>query len=370
MRQIVKKHNLAAFFSAAAAVIAAIVLVTAFGACKKQQIAQGDTDVPKFENGALTEPYRLKVPDQMYFDFTIAKEQGFFEEVGIIKEDTGKLPSGTTVVQSVISGDNDLMGSGHVTDIVNARNAGAKIKIVMQGHIDNAELGKGHMYLYVRNDSPIQSGADLKGKKIGVVDRGTCSDLMLAEYLYQNGLTEKDTEIITMPDLQQITSLKSGQIDVAAIHVLYAMNAEAQNTPDNKIFRLLETSYNIGYRATNSTLGADAFGTAVRAFSERFIAEHPSIVKAYIAANLKAQRWSNAHFEEASKIYADTMGLENAGGNWFDESQAGCDEAKLQFWIDMMEKHNWIEKGSVNVKDIYTNDLNPYLSGELEIPVF
>jgi len=352
-----------------AALLIAMVFVSVTG-CKKKNAAVV-RDAREFVNGRLSEPYGLKVPDQMLFDFTIANEKGFFEEAGIVKENTGALPAGTTLVQTVVSGENDLMGSGHVTDIVNARRAGAKIKIVMQGHIDHPDAGKGHMYIYVRDDSPIRSGKDLKGKKIAVVDRGTCSDLLLTEYLFQNGLAEKDLEIVTMPDLQQVTALKDGRIDVATLHVLYAMNADAQNTPGKTLFRVLETSYNIGVRAANGDpAGGDAFGTAVRAFSEKFLAEHPAVVKAYIAANLKAQRWSNANFDEASRIYADTMRLENAGGNWFDPEDIGVDEAKLQFWLDLMEKHGWIEPGSVNVKEIYTNEFNPYLSGEVPVPVF
>jgi hypothetical protein len=35
-----------------------------------------------------------------------------------------------------------------------------------------------------------------------------------------------------------------------------------------------------------------------------------------------------------------------------------------------MVKHGWIEAGSVNARDLFTNDLNPYLSGELPVPSF
>ncbi|MDR2601703.1 MAG: ABC transporter substrate-binding protein [Spirochaetaceae bacterium] len=362
-----RRGKTAAAGRAGFAVLLAAALAFLGGACSKKEPAASAGAVSRaFVNGVLTEPYKLKVPDQMYFDFTIAKEKGFFEEVGIIKENTGALPSGTTLVQTVVSGDNDLMGSGHVTDVVNARNAGAKIKIVMQGHIDHPDLGKGHMYFYVRDDSPIKSGADFKGKKVAVVNRGTCSDLMLQEYLYQNNLTENDVEIVVMPDLQMLPALKQGQVDVGALHVLYAMNAVAEGG-----YRQIASSYEIGTAAAGGdTFGGDAFGTAVRAFSEDFINKNPDVIKAYIAANLKAQRWSNANFDEASEIYAVTMELKNAGGNWFDPEDLGVDERKVQFWLDMMVKHGWLEAGSVKASDLYTNDLNPYLNGELPEPAF
>jgi ABC-type nitrate/sulfonate/bicarbonate transport system substrate-binding protein len=276
------------------------LIVGGIGCSKKQNNASSEAVAFKFADGTLSEPYHLKVPDQMLFDFTIAKEKGFFDEVGIIKENTGALPTGTTLVQTVVSGDNDLMGSGHVTDVVNARNAGAKIKIVMQGHTDHPDLGKGHMYFYVWEDSPVKTGADFKGKKIAVASRGTCADLMLQEYLFQNGLKESDIEIVVMPDLQAVQALKQRQVDIAALHVLYAMNAAAQGG-----YRQIISSYEIGKAAAGGDpFGGDAFGLAVRAFSEDFIRNKPDVVKAYIAANFKAQRWSNAHFEEASEIYA------------------------------------------------------------------
>ncbi len=335
-----------------------VLMVSALisGCGKKEASTVGENAGPKFVDGKLTQEFQLKVPDQMLFDFTIAKEKGYLSEVGIVPQNTGVLPTGTTLVQTLISGQNDLMGSGHVTDIVNARKAGAKIKIVMEGHIDSPDPDKGHMYLFVRDDGKINSAQDLIGKKIAVAGLGTCAELMVDEYLRQNGIGRDKVELIVMKDLQQEQSLRQGQIDAAFLHVLYAVNARTRPG-----LKQLVSSYEIGAADGHG----DAVGLAVRAFSEDFINKYPDVVKAYIVANHRAQQWANNNFTEAAAIYARINEVQYGGGNLFPDD-VGVDEAKIQYWLDVMERNGWIKPGEINAKDLYTNDLNPFLSGEVK----
>jgi hypothetical protein len=42
------------------------------------------------------------------------------------------------------------------------------------------------------------------------------------------------------------------------------------------------------------------------------------------------------------------------------------DNDKIQFWVTLMEKNGFAEPGTVKVADLYTNELNPYYTGELK----
>ncbi|MDF2935509.1 MAG: hypothetical protein K0Q90_882 [Paenibacillaceae bacterium] len=318
--------------------------------------AKTENGGPKFVNGKLTSDFKLKVPSNWVYDFTMADKKGFFKEVGIVPEDTGAIRSGT-LLQTVIQGQNHLMGSGHVINIAAARKAGAKIKIVQTAMVDNPDEDKGHMYLFVQDNGKINTPKDLTGKKIAVSGLGSCGELLVSEYLRQNGIARDKVEFVVMEDQQQEQALrKGGQIDAAFLHAAYAM--EARSRPGLKT---LVSSYQIGEAAGNGEAG----GLAIRAFSEDFIAKYPDVIKAYIVANYRAQQWSNEHFEESKKIYAEQQGVAKSGGNWHPKDK-WVDEKKIQFWIDLMVKNGFAKEGEINVKDLYTNDLNPFYTGEIK----
>jgi len=39
-------------------------------------------------------------------------------------------------------------------------------------------------------------------------------------------------------------------------------------------------------------------------------------------------------------------------------------EPPIQYYIDILEQEGKIPKGKVNVKDVYTNEFNPFASGQ------
>ncbi|AJA49424.1 hypothetical protein CPAST_c33580 [Clostridium pasteurianum DSM 525 = ATCC 6013] len=325
----------------------------------------GDSSKPyigKLVNGKLTKPFNLKVPTQTGFnEIIIADKKGFLKEVGINLQYTGVLPANVSLAQSVVKGDNDLYNSGHVVTIAQARQAGAKLKIVLQGMVDSADFDKTHMTWVVRNDNKINSPKDLVGKKIAMSSRGSCAELWNSEFLRQNGVDVSKNQIVVMPDQQQVQALKQGNIDVAILHAPYNMKAK------NLGLKVLTTSYKIGETAGDGITS----GLAVRAFSEDFIKKYPDVVKAYIIADLKAQQYIMDHYDEALKIDADylKMDVKDVSGNAYPVDQKWLKPEQVNFWIDIAEKNKFTgfeTPGKVKATDLYTNDLNPYYTGELK----
>jgi len=314
-----------------------------------------DSGSYQFKDGKLANEYHLKVIKGGAFDYAMADLNGFFKEVGIVTDYLGPLKGGT-LTQAVVKGDVDVMHSGHVINIAMARQAGMKIKIVMEGMVDNPDKDKGHMYWMVQDNGKINSAQDVIGKKIAVSNRGGCADLLTYEYLRQNGIRQDQVELVNMPDTQQEQALRQGLVDVAVLHSIFSL--AAQQRPGVKV---LVSSYQIGEAAGDGEAG----GLAVRAFSEDFIAKHPDVVKAYIAGNYRGQQWGNKNFEEAKSLWAKYNDAPISGGNWHSKDK-WVDEKKIQFWVDMMERNGFAKPGEINVKDLYTNDLNPFFTGELK----
>ncbi|MDU4960456.1 MAG: ABC transporter substrate-binding protein [Sporomusaceae bacterium] len=341
----------------AAVLLTASLLLGGCGGNAAEQTKAADGK-PKFINGKLDKEFTLKVPTQTGFnEIYIGERLGFYKDVGLNIEYTGSM-SGGLLAQSVIKGDNHLFAAGHVLTISQARQAGAKIKMVLQGSYDNPEPDKIHMTYLVREDSPIKSAQDLIGKKVSISYIGSCTELLFSEYLRQNGVSKDQVTFVPMPDNQAENSLRQGIIDVAGIHNIFTQSALKRGG-----LRPLTHTYAIGTAAGNGP----ASSYSARAFSEDFIRENPDVVKAYIAATVRTQHWINANYAEALKIAADHLKIDpaKAAGTVY-PTENGIDPEKVAFWIRMMEQNQFVETGSVKAADIYTNDLNPYLSGEIK----
>ncbi|MBP2032948.1 ABC-type nitrate/sulfonate/bicarbonate transport system substrate-binding protein [Clostridium algifaecis] len=349
-------------------VLSVVVVVSTFTGCGSKKSSESnvnDSTKPytgKFVNGKLTKPFHLKIETQTGFnEAIIADKKGFFKQVGIIPEYTGVLSPNVSLAQSVTKGDNDLFDSGHVVTIASARDAGAKLKIVLTSMVDSPDFDKTHMTWFVRSNSNIKSAKDLVGKTIAMSGRGSCAELWNAEFLRQNGVDVKKTKIVVMKDQQQEQALKQGNIDVAILHSPYNMKIKNDGGA-----RILTTSYKIGQKAGDG----QASGLAVRAFSENFIKKYPDVVKAYIVADLKAQQYIDKNYQESLKIAADylKMNIKDMSGNIYPD-QKWIKPEQINFWIKTAEKNkltNFEVPGKVKASDLYTNSLNPYYTGELK----
>jgi ABC-type nitrate/sulfonate/bicarbonate transport system substrate-binding protein len=319
-------------------------------------------DGRSFVNGKLDKRFTLKLVRPTQFNEAIfADRRGFFDEVGIDVEYVGALPQGVSLAQAVQTGIVDMFGSGHTTNIVLARQAGVKLKIVNAGTLDSPDFAQTHMTWFVREGSGIETAADVKGKTLALTSLGGCAELWTIVYLQQNGLTREDIEIVVINrELAVEQALRQGQVDIGILH-----------GPNNRIayeasgLEILKKSYEIAAAAGDGTLSA----VGVRAFTEEFIAEHPAAVKAYVTAVNRAQAWANANYEQALAVAADFLEVDHSliAGYPYTESR-WVEGEKIAFWVKTAEDNKFTgfeTPGAVKVEDLYTNDYNPFFLGEL-----
>ncbi|MDF2873566.1 MAG: ABC-type nitrate/sulfonate/bicarbonate transport system, periplasmic component [Sporomusa sp.] len=331
-------------------------------AVDSKQTAAADEGSPKFVNGKLTQTFKLKLPTPTGFnEIIVADKKGFLKEVGLEVEYTGTLPQNATLAQSVIQGYNHVFGSGHATTIASARQAGANLKIVQAGTLDSPEFDKTHMTWFVKSGSGITKAEDLRGKTIAMSGKGSCAELFNSEFLRQNGINPNETKIIVMNDLQQEQALRRSDIDVAILHAPHNMKAKNNGGLD-----ILATSYKIAAGAGDGRFSA----VGVRAFSEDFIKKYPDVVKAYIVATVKTQHYINDHYEDAMKIAAEFLkvDVQDMAGTTYG-TYKWVQPEQIKFWVDLAEKNKlsgFETPGKVIAEDLYTNEYNPYYTGELK----
>ena len=152
--------------------------------------------------------------------------------------------------------------------------------------------------LVVREDSPLKSVADLKGKKIAAT-KGTDPFLFALRALHTAGLTRDDVEIVNLQHPDGRTALASGQVDAWAGLDPHMAAAQVDDGA-----RLL-------YR--NVDFNTYGFLNA----REDFIKEHPDTLARVLKVYEHARVWIGTHPDETAKIISQ-------------ESKVSLPVAKLQ----------------------------------------
>jgi sulfonate transport system substrate-binding protein len=147
--------------------------------------------------------------------------------------------------------------------------------------------------LVVAKGSPIQSVADLRGKRVAVT-RGTDPYIFLLRALQKFGLTEKDIKPVLLQHQDGRTALEKGDVDAWA--GLDPMMAQTELEQGSRLF----------YR------NADANTYGFLNTPEAFAAENPKIVSRVIAVYERARKYSLANPAELKHTLAAAAKLSDA----------------------------------------------------------
>ena len=152
--------------------------------------------------------------------------------------------------------------------------------------------------LVVPKDSPINSLADLKGKKIAAT-KGTDPFLFLLQSLQKAGLDKNAVEIVHLQHPDGRVALERGDVDAwAGLDPLMA-----------------SSQLQAGSRQLYRNLDFNSYG--VLSVTEKFAASQPELIKQVIAAYEQAREWAIANPDALAQLLAD-------------EAKLPLDVAKLQ----------------------------------------
>ncbi len=144
--------------------------------------------------------------------------------------------------------------------------------------------------LLVRKNSPYQTIADLKGKKIAAT-KGTDPYLFTLRALQKAGLSKDDVELVHLQHPDGRTALEKGDVDAWAGLDPHMAASQVQAGS-----RLL-------YRNTDF----NSYG--VLSVTDTFAKEHPQTIETVLSAYEKAREWSVKHPDELAALLAKESGL-------------------------------------------------------------
>ena len=273
----------------------------------------------------------------------LAYELGYFKDLGIELENVGYAQGGPASLFALAAGSVDL-GSAATSAVVNSIAGGNDF---VAAYASNGINDQVQSVFYVLEDSPIKSIADIAGKTIAVNTLGAHLDYTVREALHQAGLPENAANLVVVPGPQLEQTLRSGQVDIAALGYWQATFEGA----------LKEHG---GVRAVfddTDVLGEIAGGFIV--LRRDFIEAHPDAARHFVEQSTRAADWSRENPEEARKVLAGILEKreENAelAKYWTGfglRPGAQATERDLGFWIEVLERDGSLPKGKLKAADL------------------
>lgn len=288
----------------------------------------------------------FKYPDNPSFDLVyLADELGYFEGTSTRPKYVGAVAS-PQIIPLVGTGDIDF-GTRMVPLVISAIASGVDIKVVSAGGETLEEAP--HMKYFVRKDSGIRTAKDLEGKTIAFNSFGACAEFVSKKWFREQGVDVSTINFLVLPETKMEQTLLQGGVDLIILHAPLSGKAE-----HNEELLKLWSDYDL-----DKGLG----GMAPYSVNGKFMREHPEAVKDFVEAIAKAANWVNENPEEARKIIAKRLDMDV---EYIDRFAYVKDlvitEPPIQYYIDILENEGMIPKGKVSVKDVYTNEFNPFVA--------
>ena len=273
---------------------------------------------------------------------------------------------GTVQIQAQLAGNIDYAGGGAWPARINAIAAGGKIKTVVNSVAAITKNNPGNGLVVLENSS-IYTAKDLTGKKIAVNVLGAEADYVIRQYLKQNGLSIDKVELTVVDTNNQEQLLRSGQVDVAAW--VTTAGAAYKLAIGRGGLRELPGTRNYDIKGANIPYGGG--------FRDDFIKEHPETVKRFVTAYEKSTRIIYDEFQKdpqrvkkaVAQIYEEKGGNPKLAAEYtptFDPSIPFITDKDVQWWLEIFEFEGKLKPGQIKPSDVYTNEFNPYYTGEIK----
>ncbi len=330
------------------------VVLGVLSGCRSSASAEGTPGGPSREFERLVLRYQGFAGQVTYPE--LAEDLGYLAPIKL--EYVGNTISGPQDIQTVVTRDTDFGGAfnGAVLKLM-ATKAPVTAVIGYYGVDENTWSG-----YYVLEDSPIHTARDFIGKKVSMNTVGAHQEFVLREFLARGGLTKDEIAQVTLvvvPPVSGEQALRQRQVDVSVLTSILRDKA-------------LERGNIRSVFSDHDLFGNFTAGSYV--LTNAFLRDSPKTARRFVEATARAIEWARSTARE-EVIARLTSIIERRGRNedasatrfWRSTGVAGqgglIKDSEFQVWIDWLVKDGELSQGQLVPKDLYTNELNPYLKG-------
>ncbi|XKK39372.1 ABC transporter substrate-binding protein [Nocardiopsis sp. ARC36] len=222
-------------------------------------------------------------------------DQGFFADRGIdleIQPGSG----GAAAIPGVVSG-NFEFAFGNTVSLLVARDQGLPLKVFANGVSSNGEQGADFSAVFVRDDSPVETAADLEGMTVAANNLLNIGDTTVRESVREAGGDPSDIEFVEMAFPDMVPALENGQIDAAWLvepFTTAALDAGNREIASNFV-------------DTHPELSVAAYFT-----SEEMLAREPELIDDVEAALQESFAYAEANPDEVRRILGGYTEIDGA----------------------------------------------------------
>ncbi|MFN8594444.1 MAG: aliphatic sulfonate ABC transporter substrate-binding protein [Thermomicrobiales bacterium] len=200
-----------------------------------------------------------------------------------------EFPSGPPLLEALNAGSIDFGATGAPPPIF-AQAAGADLIYALASRPSPLTQA-----IIVPPDSPIQSPAELKGKKVAVT-KGSSANALLVRALQTSDLQWGDAEAVFLQPADAKAAFEGGSVDAWSIWDPYYAAEEAASGA-----RTIATDESVGTPNRSFYLASRTFAT-----------DHADALAALATALTETDTWADTHPEEVAKLISQETGLDEA----------------------------------------------------------
>ncbi len=300
-------------------------------------------------------------PGPQHTEFVVANSSGYYDRAGLDVNMTS--PAATTdPVKLVASGKADI-GIGYAGDVISAESQDVPVISVATIH-RHLSLG-----LLSEPGSGITTPESLIGKTVGLTPI-PANRALFDDFLRRNNIDKSKVKVVPV-NFNGPQLVAAGKIDAADSVSFY----------ENPLYKQLTKQAPEFVRFTDFGVPDSYYFSIIT--SKRFLAQHADTVKKFVAATLRAEKWTLEHPAEAQKVL--TSNVKDVSPEFATDSRNALktvivDDASQQHglgWADdavwaaqvkFFEESGQIKK-SVSTKDLFTNDALPATPITVKLPL-
>lgn len=247
------------------------------------------TSVTVNETPKISQNQVVRIGHQKFDPLTLVKARGQLEErlkpLGVSVKWT-EFQAGPPLLEALNARSLDIGRTGDAPPVF-AQAANAPLVYVGGGTAKERSSG-----IVVPANSPLQTLADLRGKKVAFT-KGSSANFLIVKALKSAGLTFSDIKPVNLSPADARGAFEQGKVDAWAIWDPYFAAVQAQ-----KNVRVLSDAQGL---AANRD-----FYLASRSFAE----QNPAIIKAVREETQAVAKWADANPTEVVKILSPLLGVE------------------------------------------------------------
>jgi ABC-type nitrate/sulfonate/bicarbonate transport system substrate-binding protein len=221
----------------------------------------------------------------------ITEQLGLYKKYGLDVE-LKLFQTGPDALQGLLSGDLQVVEAGGAP-MLNLAAQNLPLYFLATGGINTPDHPAGAIMIRP-DDASIQSFADLKGKKLGGLPKGTITNLWVSNAVALYGMKRQDIQEVFLPFPQMGGLLASKQVD--AIYTWPPFITMTEQAGQGKVL-VNDSAWN-PYAVINAMI--------VR---KDWADKNPETVRNLIKASIESHRWINGHVDQARVILGQKLNL-------------------------------------------------------------